>query len=209
MVVDEQRVAEYRNALLQVIESGRCQIKWQYMIPELGEGGTCSLFGQLQKEPFDLKLYLSSSKTTEHSLGIVSAVVDFVEQQQLVDWFGIYQLRKVDAQQQLLKLAYFGKPSRPLFPVNLEYAQISNNAHVALHGHPRVINDVSQYVLDGGEYYTCDPKVQSELCFPFFAKDGSVLGIIDAESFNTEAFDKDAMSLFTAICEVLPGNLPE
>ena len=124
-----------------------------------------------------------------------------------MDWFGIYQTRDIDNQQQLLKLSYFGSPSRPLFPVSQEYAKISNNAFVALSGEGRVINSVASYVKSGGEYYTCDPKVQAEVCLPIIAKNGQVLGIIDAETFTEDVFTPEVLALFTAVCDRFTGLL--
>ncbi|MDC2890843.1 hypothetical protein [Psychrosphaera algicola] len=66
-------------------------------------------------------------------------------------------------------MAYFGEPSRAEFPLTPEFATISNNSFVGLYGEKRTINDVQKYVADGGEYYTCDPKVKSELCWPILS----------------------------------------
>ena len=38
---------------------------WSFMIPELGEGGACSLFGHLQEAPFELESYLVRSPQSD------------------------------------------------------------------------------------------------------------------------------------------------
>ena len=175
----------------------------------MGEGGTCSLFGELQSEPFNLNHYVESTANNIQAMLALEAITQFVAVQDIVDWFGIYQTREIDNQRQLLKLSYVGSPSRPLFPVSKEYAKISNNAFVALSGEGRVINNVEAYVQNGGEYYTCDPKVQAEVCLPIIANNGQVLGIIDAEAFTKEVFTPEVLALLTAVCDVLPDYLPE
>ncbi|MDE3271189.1 GAF domain-containing protein [Pseudoalteromonas sp. G4] len=209
-VIDPAKVADFRQQLeTEIQQSNEQQIVWQYLIPELGEGGSCSLFGQLQEAPFELTQYIAANESNTQALAALTSVVSFVEKQKLIDWFGIYQSRQIEGQTQLLKLSYFGNPSRPLFPVDENYARISNNAFVALHGKGRVINNVKQYVANGGEYYTCDPAVKSEVCLPYFSDSGEVLGIIDAEAFDNDVFNQDALALLQAICEVVPNYLPE
>lgn len=209
-VLDVKKVTHFRQLIEHEIkQTAQLDITWQYLIPELGEGGTCSLFGQLQEEPFDLTQYVTQNQANTNALLALTCIVNFVEQQKLMDWFGIYQARVIDNQTQLLKLSYFGKPSRPLFPVDENYARISNNAFVALYGKGRVINNVEHYVANGGEYYTCDPAVKSEVCLPYFSPAGEVLGIIDAEAFNNDAFNQDTLALLQAVCEIVPKYLPE
>ncbi len=184
-------------------------IAWEYMIPELGEGGACSLFGHLQEEPFRLRSLLGdpSNETTE-SLVKLTGIVDFVVQQTGLDWFGIYQTRSTDEGRQLLKLAYHGAPSRPLFPLTEQFAATSNNVQVALSRKARVINDVASYVSAGGEYYTCDPKVQAEACLPLLDSNGNALGIIDGEAFRADFFNSEELAVLVAACLVIPDYLP-
>ncbi|WP_372766018.1 GAF domain-containing protein [Pseudoalteromonas sp.] len=209
-VIDPAKVADFRQQLdAEIQQSNEQQIVWQYLIPELGEGGSCSLFGQLQDTPFELTQYIAASSSNTRALAALASIISFVEKQNIINWFGIYQSRQIEGKAQLLKLSYFGNPSRPLFPVDENYARISNNAFVALHGKGRVINNVEQYVANGGEYYTCDPAVKSEVCLPYFSESGEVLGIIDAEAFENDVFNQDALALLQAICEVVPNYLPE
>lgn len=186
-----------------------------YQVPLLGEGGTCSLFGELDETPFNLENELHA-----HELAVlkdVQSVVDWVKEKTQVDWFGVYLARHNAKNEKVLtKLAYFGEPSRAEFPLSEEFSRLSNNVTVALTGQDRVINDVTEYRNNGGEYYTCDPKVQSELCLPIFAlqneqnknallasEERKIVGIIDVECFATNCFDDQQKELFSAVCEKL------
>ena len=124
-------------------------------------------------------------------------------------WFGIYQARQNPAGEAVLvKLSYFGAPSRAEFPLTAEFAAISNNSTVGLSGKARVINSVASYLQQGGEYYTCDPKVQAEACLPLYAQSGRILGIVDAEDFQPEVFNPQALALLVAVCLTIPDYLP-
>ena len=187
---------------------------WQYSVPLLGEGGTCSLFGELDPEPFSLQSVLNEDQLA--LVPQVQAIVDWVKEKTNLDWFGIYLKRQTQESDYVLtKLAYFGAPSRAEFPLTQQFAQISNNSKVGLTGEERVINDVCAYTAQGGEYYTCDPKVQSELCWPILTldlqdkispaayQDEHILGIIDAECFETDCFDAQTQAIFRAVCRKL------
>jgi L-methionine (R)-S-oxide reductase len=67
---------------------------------------------------------------------------------------------------------------------------------------------VAAYLGTGGEYYTCDPKVQAEACLPLFDQSGKITGIVDAEDFNKNVFTADAMALLVAVCLTIPSYLP-
>ncbi|MFC3032384.1 GAF domain-containing protein [Pseudoalteromonas fenneropenaei] len=182
---------------------------WSYKVPELGEGGACSLFGHLQDEPFELHTVLEKTPASQQALDTLQTIVAFIEQKTAVDWFGIYQTRTTDTGAQLAKLAYRGAPSRPLFPLTPAFAATSNNVQVAMSGKGRVINDVASYVAKGGEYYTCDPKVQAEVCLPLFTESGECIGIIDAEAFQQGFFDEQKLVYFIAACIKIPQHLPQ
>ena len=185
------------------------EINYSYSVPLLGEGGTCSLFGELDDKPFDLTQVLTEEQLT--LVGQCQSISDWIQINTNIDWFGIYLKINQDNSPCLTKLTYFGEPSRAQFPLSKEFATISNNSAVGLSGEKRVINDVQSYVNDGGEYYTCDPKVKSELCYPIIAnknksseqQETDILGIIDAESFSTLCFDNDKIAFFDAICGLL------
>ena len=180
---------------------------WEYQIPELGEGGACSLFGYLQDEPFKLSDYVSQNPQSTAQLSKLQQIVDYAIENTQLDWFGIYKNTATNEGQQLLKLAYFGAPSRPLFPLTAEFASASNNVQVALSGKGRVINNVEQYLAAGGEYYTCDPKVKAEACLPLFNAQKQCLGIVDGEAFNTDFFDNATLALLIACCIKIPHFL--
>lgn len=182
-------------------------VRWQYLIPELGEGGACSLFGHLQAEPFKLSDHLNQDQQTELKLANLQRIVDFVREYTGVDWFGIYQTTDTAQGPQLLKLAYYGAPSRPLFPLTAAFATGSNNVQVALSKTGRIINNVQQYLAQGGEYYTCDPKVKSEVCLPLFDQHNACVGIIDAEAFNSDFFNQTTLSVLIAACIKIPQYL--
>jgi L-methionine (R)-S-oxide reductase len=108
----------------------------------------------------------------------------------------VYKTVEGAASPVLLKLAYRGLPSRAEFPLTEEFKAFSNNSTVALEGRGRVIGDVLDHVRDGGAYYICDGEVRSEACLPLRAADGSVIGIIDAES-TIPHFFAGAMHAYT------------
>lgn len=206
-------IEHYKQNLSQWVQQHQAKTIWQYQVPLLGEGGTCSLFGELDDTPFDLTSTLNAQQ--QQLVPLAQAVSDWVKENTNVDWFGIYLSRDDGQQQVLTKLAYFGAPSRAEFPITAEFAQISNNSNVGLTGQRRTINNVQEYVASGGEYYTCDPKVKSELCWPILLPENSdkniaqtdteneILGIIDAESFTTDSFDQSTQDKFEAVVQVL------
>jgi putative methionine-R-sulfoxide reductase with GAF domain len=181
---------------------------WSFMIPQLGEGGACSLFGDLQEAPFNLEDYLLRSDNVELRLSQLQTIVHFIKQKTNVDWFGIYQNITTNDGMQLLKLSYCGAPSRPLFPINDKFAATSNNVQVVMSGLGRVINNVQSYVAKGGEYYTCDPKVQSESCLPLYNEQMQCIGIIDAEAFRNDFFTVETLAILIAACIRIPNYLP-
>ena len=186
------------------------QVQWQYKVPELGEGGACSLFGHLADEPYDLSAILGGqSAENQRSLAQLSNITAFYRTKSGLDWFGIYQARaNVSGEPVLVKLAYYGAASRAEFPLTAEFAAISNNSTVGLSGKAKIINDVSAYLGTGGEYYTCDPKVLAEACLPLFDQSGKIVGIVDAEDFNKNVFTADAQALLVAVCLTIPAYLP-
>ena len=202
----EQAMAALKTQLAAVTAPA---VTWSYQVPELGEGGACSLFGQLADEPYDLAATLGQSEATAAALSQLTAVVQNYQHTNDSDWFGIYQKRQnLQGETVLMKLAYFGAASRAEFPLTAEFAQISNNSTVGLTGKAKVINDVTAYLTAGGEYYTCDPKVLSEACLPLLNSKGELAGIIDAEAFKRQAYHTEALVRLVAICLVLPDLLP-
>ena len=186
------------------------EVQWQYLVPELGEGGACSLFGQLADAPYDLAATLGG-RTLHHEKALqqLQCFCQAFQQRTGMEWFGIYQARVNKAQQPVLvKLAYYGAPSRAEFPLSKDFSRYSNNSTVGLTGIARVINDIPQYLARGGDYYTCDPKVQAEACLPLFDQSGKIVGIIDAEAFQQNVFHPASLALLVAICLMVPAFLP-
>ena len=66
-----------------------------------------------------------------------------------------------------------------------------------MEGRPKLIQDVASY---DGPYYACDGDVQSELCAPIISEDGTVLGIIDAESFQKRHFNAQRVADILQAC---------
>ncbi len=177
----------------------------RYKVPELTPDGACSIFEDLAEEPYDLTRVVGELTPEIRTLLVkLHQVVNYVVSQSDVEWFGIYRGFAVDNEDPVLaKLAYFGVPSRAEFPLTEDFMSRSNNVNVAFTGKARVINDIQQYVLDGGEYYTCDPKVESEVCLPIFDYQGNSIGIIDAEAFSKDFFNGNEQALMVAVCMYL------
>lgn len=210
----QQLVAEHVNSMQRLFGIDKSSTKtddelFSYPVPELGEGGSCSLFNQIADKPFDLtSVFGERSDVSRQLLTKLHHVVDYVVAKSQVNWFGIYQTFDCDNKgKRLVKLAYDGAVSRPEYPLNEQFAALSNNVQVGLSGQSKVINDVEEYITQGGSYYTCDPKVQSEVCLPIFDAKQRVIGIIDAEAFNTGFFNAASLALLVASCVVISGIL--
>ncbi len=201
-------VEKYQSELRAAVKNAdlKLQVQWQYEVPELGEGGSCSLFGKLAAEPYDLTGILAGKTPANHALlARLTAISRYYQSHSKSNWFGIYQKRQNSAGETVLvKLSYFGEPSRAEFPLTAEFAAISNNSSVGLSGKARIINDVPAYLQQGGEYYTCDPKVLAEACLPLLNEAGQVVGIIDSEAFEKDLFYGDELALLIAAALLVP-----
>lgn len=201
-------VEKYQSELRAAVKNAdlKLQVQWQYEVPELGEGGSCSLFGKIAAEPYDLTAILAGKTPSNHALlARLTAISRYYQSHSKSNWFGIYQKRQNTAGESVLvKLSYFGEPSRAEFPLTPEFAAISNNSSVGLSGTGRIINDVPAYLQQGGEYYTCDPKVLSEACLPLLNEAGQVVGIIDSEAFDKDVFHGDELALLIAAALLVP-----
>ncbi|MEN3809933.1 hypothetical protein ABH309_06530 [Chromobacterium piscinae] len=185
---------------------------YRYKVPKLGEGGSCSLFDELDETPYDLRVVLGV-ETPETTAGLVNlnALLDSVNAKIGADWLGIYRKIGSGKNAVLVKLAYKGGESRAEFPLTEEFAEFSNNSRVGLTGWAVVVDDVEQWRAEGGGYYECDSKVKSEICLPVLRSDDNVLGIIDAESFTAGHFTPERQVWLAALAIVLPQiliNLP-
>ena len=80
--LDPAKVTEFRELIESEIKRANVElVEWQYLIPELGEGGSCSLFGQLQEAPFKLSEFVEPNDANKRSLAALRSIVKFVEQQ--------------------------------------------------------------------------------------------------------------------------------
>lgn len=197
------------QALLQPEALAGVAVQWSFRVPELGEGGACSLFGKLADKPYDLAATLGGrTEGNQRLLAAASAVVRYYQQHSRSQWFGIYQVRaNLAGERVLAKLAYFGAESRAEFPLTEAFAQGSNNSAVGLSGQGRLINDVAAFVAEGGGYYTCDPKVKAEACLPLFDAHGEVVGILDSEAFEPGFFQGQELALVLAVAVLLSGGV--
>jgi putative methionine-R-sulfoxide reductase with GAF domain len=211
LVASGDAIRAHRTALQALLTPealASAPVQWSFRVPELGDAGACSLFGQLADAPYDLARTLGGrSASNQRLLAIATVVVEYYRQHSRSQWFGIYQARRNPAGAHVLvKLAYFGAESRAEFPLTEEFAKGSNNSAVGLSGRARLINDVATYVAEGGGYYTCDPKVKAEACLPLFDAGGQVVGILDAEAFDPDFFAGDELALVTAVALTLCGD---
>jgi|JI7StandDraft_1071085.scaffolds.fasta_scaffold01424_6 putative methionine-R-sulfoxide reductase with GAF domain len=223
----ESQVQAHVTDLLGLMASSTAQaVDWYYFVPQLGEGGACSIFDALDPEPFDLATRLGGINAANLAmLQKLTVVAQWYQARSASQWFGIYKKMPSGEGFSLVKMAYYGAPSRAEFPLTPEFAAISNNSSVGLSGTARIINDVPAYLNQGGEYYTCDPKVLAEACVPLFAEprladaafvsdglatqhgsnDAHIVGIVDAEAFTRDLYQADELALLAAVVLVVPA----
>lgn len=189
----------------------RVEIKklYSYKVPLIGEDGACSLVQTAPDQIYNLAETLGLDDSFENlknhpqtvRLWRLSQIAEEVMNIVGPDWFGIYRkIVKETGKKVLVKEAYCGAFSRAEFPLEVEFAKKSNNSTVGLTGQARHFADLSTYQ---GPYYECDQKVQSEYCGPILTPDGKVIGIVDAESFQTNFFTKEKILQLTKICHDL------
>lgn len=70
---------------------------------------------------------------------------------------------------------------------------------------PVIVADVSTL---GDGYIACDPRDRSEAVVPCFEPDGSCWGVLDADSHDRAAFDKDDVAGMTALLEAFGLSTP-
>lgn len=176
-----------------------------YRVPKLSTDGSCSLHDELDPTPYDLGAALGGrSVQNSFSLLTVSALVNEVAYQTQLPWLGAYQVRGA----LLVKLAYRGAESRAEFPLTDAFEKQSTNVRVARSGKASLVDDVKAHVKNGGAYYECDPRVQSELCVPILDPNAHVVGILDAEAFEPGAFTSARVAALVALALELPTHLP-
>lgn len=177
---------------------------YKYDVPKIGENGACSIKHEKEEKPYNLSLILERGEAQNLFLWRLNQIVENLQKLTGVDWVGIYKkVKNVNGEWVLLKLAYRGAFSRAEFPLTEEFAEHSNNSTVGLTGKAVLVQDVANYV---GPYYQCDAKVLSEFCCPILNVHGEVVGIIDAESFKSEFFDRQKLLEIVKVCMDL-GNM--
>lgn len=183
---------------------------YSYEIPKISLDGSCSIFNTPDSEYYDLAEILGGrNQNTTHKLAILNKLVTQTAIAMSVDWLGVYQRRtKHDGSDVLVKLAYWGALSRAEFPLTEEFAAQSNNSTVGMNGVARIINDIPEYIKAGGPYYNCDSRVKAEACLPLFARSPSrIVGIVDAEAWQTDFFSNKIFAPLLALCIVVPEFL--
>lgn len=178
---------------------------YKYKVPKLAPDGSCSIVDELEDEPYDLSQTYAICPRNTAWLSRLNELVSTLQAKTGVDWLGIYKkTKKKNGDEVLLKLAYYGAPSRAEFPLTKEFASHSNNSTVGLSGKAILVQDVAGY---NGPYYKCDGRVKSEFCCPIFDLKNEVVGIIDAESFLENFFDNTKLLQITKACSDLGAFL--
>jgi putative methionine-R-sulfoxide reductase with GAF domain len=214
---------------------------FEYKVPVSSPEGTCSSSGIMAKIPFNLAVNVYHlfdsypafyqafdgvdvpSSLQDHQLTrrivVLNNIVRKIHEVTSAEWIGIYRMVLADGVPTLVKEAYYGEPSRALFPVTSQFATNSTNSFVGLHGRIRHIPSIRSKSNAVG-YYECSTKVQSELCVPILrCRDLSptitsdcvptpssandlnnnislydVVGIIDLESWKENHFTEQMIS---------------
>jgi putative methionine-R-sulfoxide reductase with GAF domain/ADP-ribose pyrophosphatase YjhB (NUDIX family) len=194
-MVEAARMALVRGKLADHVQNDANEL-YRYVVPKLGEDGACSIFDEMEAEPYDLSVTLGGiNEANTQALVKLKTLVQLAQEQSAAGWLGIYQARASSSAdnakdaRSLTKLAYLGKPSRAEFPLTQAFAEGSTNSKVGLSGQAVIIDDVAAWQAQGGGFYVCDPEVQSEACVPIFNRAGEVIGIIDAEAQPLAHFD--------------------
>lgn len=207
LLLIEKIVSEIKSQTVHHNKSKR--VYYSYLVPKLSEDGTCSLIEELDSNPYDLSNVLGGrTAANDRFLGELDTLLVSINNQVKAGWIGIYKRFDSTSDSKLVKLVYQGIPSRAEFPLTKEFAANSNNSTVGMTGKAVIIQDVSSYLKKGGPYYKCDGKVNSEACLPVFNKNFSkVIGIIDAESHESNFFNKEKIARLIALCIILENLL--
>lgn len=181
---------------------------YRFKVPRLAPDGSCSLPGELEKEPYDLGATLGGrTPQLTATFLTIDSFLEHVMKKSGAAWLGVYQARTTAKGPTLVKLSYKGGPSRAEFPLTIDFAKKSTNVAVALSGAATLISDVKAHLAAGGAYYQCDPKTQSELCLPVFDQ-GGVIAVVDAEHPQAGHFDAARQAMLVALALELPAVLP-
>jgi putative methionine-R-sulfoxide reductase with GAF domain len=179
---------------------------YKYKVPQISKDGTC-IINDKNLTTFNLAerlgLKFDVSKLKKHpvtqSLWRLFSILSDLHTDTLPDWIGVYKkhTHNKTGQEVLLKLSYFGNPSRAEFPLTEEFAKISNNSFVGINGQAVLINNLENFE---GPYYECDNNVQSEFCCPILNREGEIIGIIDTESFQKDFFNQEKILQISKVC---------
>src|SRR5579871_5782039 len=131
-------------------------------VPKLGPGGACSITHEKEDKPYNLTEIFGRQYDVERLKGDplttllwrLNTAVQNLHEELGADWTGIYKkVEKKNGEVVLVKMAYRGVFSRAEFPLNEEFAKMSNNSTVGLTKKAILIGDVNTY---SGAYYECD-----------------------------------------------------
>lgn len=191
LTLDKQliQVAMMTLQAVQVSDAGKeAEVVWQYPIPF-----------QNEMVQYDLMNVFRNSEQTKSLLVEIQMLINSVQHHTGADWVGCYGMRVDRNEPYLVKLAYKGNHSTAEIPVNQSYAYKSNISRVALTGWGAVIEDISQWT-DTGEI---DTQVKNIICMPVCTESGSVLGIVEAKSFQKNYLNTEKQEWIVALALVL------
>ncbi|KAJ5080608.1 free methionine-r-sulfoxide reductase [Anaeramoeba ignava] len=211
-------ISEIKKQPTKILNSEEINQLYYYEIPEQTNDGVCSRSGKLAKEKFNLakvifdknieandqESTLANNPNTQRLWKLNQSLKSLKE---IIgngaDWAGIYRIIKSDSDDPfLIKEAYYGEPSRPIFPLDQDFQKRSNNSYVATHGKCRILNDIDSIIENQDSdaiYYMCSAKVKSELCSPIFFNH-QIVGIIDVESWQKNYFNLERILQVMKFC---------
>ena len=113
-----------------------------------------------------------------------------------IDWIGFYRLIAPDT---LLIGPYQGPRACLRIPVHRGVC-----GRAVREKAPQIVGDVTQVPW----HIACSPSTRSEIVIPLFGKGGGILGVLDADSNEPEAFDQTDLAFLRQACRFLetPGE---
>ena len=126
-----QQVSHFQQQLAALKPAA--EVQWQFQVPELGEGGSCSLFGTLSDVPYDLRPILGGETDANlQLLAKVTAIVQFYQANSASDWFGVYQRRVNPAGDTFLVGIGYAKVVDPTLHVLTHFKQLITHTHAPI-----------------------------------------------------------------------------
>lgn len=198
-------ISEKRLELSHYLAAQQLEAPHQYRVPRVEDGLTCGV-GMVQN-PFELRWAVELQEEAHLTrLNRLYTALHWVKEKTCLDWVGLYQ--KIDQPQiptyidddygheagspSLVKICYWGAPSRALFPLSPGFARRSNNSRCFLEQQPVLAQDIEQLKRDGAPYYECDPEVSSEICIPISWR-GLDVGLFDGEARVSQFFNPERL----------------